>query len=104
VPLTGRNYSHIKTALSHRSAILGRSQEATGTCTKPAAEAHLYGEKVKMVREHKLSLKLLTPTEKDEAIAKYESGMSMAAVANIYGCHYTTVGRLLRARGIEIRI
>jgi hypothetical protein len=77
--------SHIKTALAHRSAILRRSQEAEDTCTKQTAEAHLYDDDVKMVREHKLKSKLHTAAEKDEAVAKYESGLSMAAVAKLYG-------------------
>ena len=63
----------------------------------------LYGEDVKMVRQHKLNSVLLTPAEKDEAVVKYEYGMTMTAVADLYDCHYTTVGRLLRQRGIEIR-
>jgi hypothetical protein len=101
LPPTGRNLNHIKTALAHRSAILRRTQEAEDACTKPTAEAHLYDD-VKMVREHKLKSKLLTAAEKDEAVAKYESGLSMASVAKLYGCHYTTIGRLLRARGTPI--
>ena len=56
-----------------------------------------------MVRQHKLNSVLLTPAEKDGAVVKYESGMTMTAVADFYGCHYTTVGRLLRTRGVEIR-
>jgi DNA-directed RNA polymerase specialized sigma24 family protein len=103
MPPTGRNLNHIKTALSHRSAILRRSQEAEDACTKPTAEAHLYDDDVKMVREHKLKLKLLTAAEKDEAIQKYQTGLSMAAVAKLYGCHYTTIGRLLRAKGVVVR-
>jgi hypothetical protein len=101
--LTGRNLNHIEVALSHRSAILRRSQDSENTCTKPTAKAHLYDDDVKMVREHKLASKLMTPTEKDEAVRKYESGMSMSAVADEYGCHYTTVGRLLKIRKISIR-
>jgi hypothetical protein len=44
--------------------------------------------------------KLLTPVEKDELVKKYEAGMTMTAVSDLYGCHYTTVGRILKARGI----
>jgi DNA-directed RNA polymerase specialized sigma24 family protein len=64
---------------------------------------NLYGENVKIIRQYKLTLKLLTPIEKDEVVDKYETGMTMTEIANIYGCHYTTVGRLLRRRGVEIR-
>jgi DNA-directed RNA polymerase specialized sigma24 family protein len=97
--LTGPNLNHVKAALVRRSAILERAETPTNTIQAP----HPYGEEVKMVREHKLTLKLLTPAEKDEVVAKYQAGMTMMAIADIYGCHYTTVGRLLRARGVEIR-
>ena len=40
--------------------------------------------------------KLLKSTEKHEIKAKYENGMTMAAIASLYGCHYTTVGRILK--------
>jgi len=46
---------------------------------------------------------LLTPAEKDDVATKYEDGMTMTAVAKAYGCHYTTVGRILRKKGIAIR-
>lgn len=39
---------------------------------------------------------ILTPVEKDEVVKKYLSGMSMSAIADQYGCHYTTIGRILR--------
>jgi DNA-directed RNA polymerase specialized sigma24 family protein len=50
-----------------------------------------------------MNVRLLTPVEQDEVVAKYESGMTMTAIADEYGCHYTTVGRLLRARKAVIR-
>lgn len=33
----------------------------------------------------------------------YRKGMSMAAIARLYGCHYTTIGRILRKRNVPIR-
>ena len=48
--------------------------------------------------------KILTHTERDEVVAKYLSGMTMAAIADIYGYHYTTVGSILRKRGVVIRV
>ena len=63
-----------------------------------------YGEEVKMVRQHKLNLRLLTLTEKDEVVEKYKTGMTQTAIADIYGCHPSTVGRLLKQRGVEIRM
>ena len=62
-----------------------------------------YGEEVKMIRQHKLSLKLLSPAKKDEVVEKYKTGMTQAAIADRYGCHCSTVSRLLKQRGVEIR-
>jgi hypothetical protein len=56
-----------------------------------------------MISHRKLKPKLLTPAEKDELVGKYESGMNMTTVSAWYGCHYTTVGRILRQRGVAIR-
>ena len=66
-------------------------------------ESHPFGEDVRMVRKITQKQKILTLTEKDEIAAKYESGMNMTAIADQYGCHYTTVGRILRHRGTAIR-
>jgi len=63
---------------------------------------HPFGEDVKMVSRITKEQKLLTPAEKDELVIKYQSGMTMAAIADIYGCHYTTVGRILRRKGVEV--
>ena len=56
-----------------------------------------------MIRQHTLYPKLLTPSEKDKVVEKYESGLTMTAIATEFGCHYTTVGRILRQLGISIR-
>jgi intein-encoded DNA endonuclease-like protein len=47
--------------------------------------------------------KLLTPDEKDEIASKYKNGATMITLAGIYRCHHTTVGRILRKKGIDIR-
>ena len=99
---TGHNLKNILTAQAHCSAILEHSLTDEAENIKPD-QVNLYGDDVRMVREHKLHLKLLTTAEKDEAVAKYESGMNMTTVADEYGCHYTTVGRILRERGVAIR-
>jgi DNA invertase Pin-like site-specific DNA recombinase len=62
-----------------------------------------YEENVKMINEHKINLKFLSPTEKSEAVTKYENGMSITKIANLYGCHRTTVSRILKIKGISIR-
>ena len=102
VRVTGHYLKNILTAQAHCYAILEHSLTDEAENIKPD-QVNLYGDDVRMVREHKLNLKLLTPAEKDEAVTQYESGLTMTAVANLYGCHYTTVGRILRERGVEIR-
>ena len=63
----------------------------------------LFGDTVKMISSRTLKPTLLTPAEKDEVVSKYESGMTMTAIADIYGCHRTTVGDILRKKGVAIR-
>ena len=94
--------NNVKTALSHRSAILNNIL-ADESPVFNSETPNLYGEDVKMVRKRTLKHVLLTPAEKDEVVVKYESGMTMTAIANEYGCHYTTVGGILRRKGIAIR-
>jgi len=100
--ITGRNLNHIKVALAHHSTIIDNILMDDGQIVKPSYE-NLYGENIKIIRQHKLKLKLLTLEEKDEIVVKYESGMTMTDIAKQYGCHYTTVGRLLRMGEVEIR-
>ena len=93
----------IKNALKHRTAILNGIMMDGEPFVKLKIDDHPFGEDVKMVRQHTLNPVLLTPAEKDEVIVKYENGLNMSEIADEYGCHYTTVGRLLRKRGVVIR-
>ena len=68
------------------------------------AEQNLYGENVKMVRNIARKSKYLTPEEKDELVKKFENGATMTALAQLYGCHHTTIGRVLRKMGVTIRV
>lgn len=93
----------IKKALAFRVKILKKSISDKSAVSKLDKDNHPFGGDVKMVREHKLQCRLLTTSEQDEAIEKYKQGMTMMAIAAVYGCHYTTIGRLLRKRGCTIR-
>lgn len=93
----------LEKAVAYRAKILKKSLKNSAASSKSQKEDQPFGEDVKMVRQHRLKCRLLTPTEQDEVVTKYKSGMTMTAIADEYGCHYTTVGRLLRARGVEIR-
>jgi len=93
----------IKSALAHRNAIFRDILKDSEILVKSKTDERPFGKDVRMVREITQKQKLLSPIEKDEIAPKYESGMTMTAIAELYGIHYTTVGRILRQRGIAIR-
>ena len=98
VRISTLNSKNVKTALTQKKAILKRSISADVNLVK-AAKPNLYGDDVKMVSERTLRPRLLTSAEKDDSVDYYESGMSMVAIADLYGCHYTTIVRILRIKG-----
>jgi len=91
----------IKTALSHRNAILKNIIGDKSDFVK-SGEVNFFGDDVKMVRRITQEQKYFTDAEKDDVVEKYESGMSMAAIAEIYGCYYATVKKVLRQSGVTI--
>lgn len=91
----------LEKAVAYRAKILKKSLKNSAP-DKSHKEDQPFGEDIKMVRQHKFKCRFLTPTEQDEVVTKYERGMTMTAIADEYGCHYTTVGRLLRARKVKI--
>jgi len=103
VRITGRNLNHLQIALAHRAVILKDILRGEEAPVKEKTDAQPFGEDVNMINHRTFKPTLLTTAEKDEVVVKYESGMTMTAIANIYGCHYTTVGSILRKRGVEIR-
>jgi len=64
-----------------------------------------FGEGVKTIRSHSQFPKpvYLTDTEKDEITMKYTNGTPMSVLAREYGCHRTTVSKVLRENGATIR-
>ena len=96
------NLNNLKTALVHRSAILVNILTDERVIVNSCDE-NPFGEDVKMVRKITQKQKYLTHDEKAEIALKYQNGMSMTAIAGEYGCHYTTVGRVLRQNGVKIR-
>ena len=66
-------------------------------------EQYPFGEDSKMISRRTHNPTLLTSDEKDDVVAKYESGMTMKSIASFYNCHRSTVSNLLRKRGVEIR-
>jgi DNA-directed RNA polymerase specialized sigma24 family protein len=92
----------LKTVLRYRTAILKNSINRKGGFVK-SGEENPYGENVKMVRKIAQKQVYLTDAEKDGVVEKYETGFNMTEIARIYGCHYTTIGSILRKRGVAIR-
>jgi len=101
----------VRAALSHKNAILkyyfqnkeeGKMDKANRDETMPAEE-NIWGEGVKVVTKCTLNRKPLTPDERDAFVTMYEAGATMSEIAKIYKCHYTTVGKILRQMGVEIR-
>jgi hypothetical protein len=103
VRISTLDLNNVKTALSHRAAILKDSLRDGEAPVNAGTDESPFGEGVKMVRKITQKQRPLTPAEKDEVVTKYKVGMTMVAIADDYGCNYTTVGRLLRRRGVAIR-
>jgi len=94
--ISALNLKKVKTALSHRSAILIKSLTHETEPVNPQKE-NLWGNDVKIVRKCTPNRKPITPAEKDEFVEKYNAGASMGEIARLYECHHTTVGRILRS-------
>jgi len=100
VRLSALDLNHIKTAVLHRQTIYEYNNTAL---PGESNEECLFGENAKIIHNLGKRPVCLTAEEKDELIIKYENGITMSALACEYGCHYTTVGRILRKRGVGIR-
>jgi hypothetical protein len=103
VRISALDLNNVRAALVHRAKVLKKIIINESAAVKAKIDDHPFGEDVKMVRQRQLKPKLLTPAEKDDVVIKYESGMTMTDIANEYRCHYTTVGYILRSKGVEIR-
>ena len=88
----------IKLALAQRYAVLDNTVSGESAVVNASSKACPFGEDVRMVRKITQKQIILTPAEKDEVVTKYEGGMSMIAIAAHYGCHYTTVDRVLKQK------
>ena len=93
----------MRAALAHRSAILNRSLTHESERVNSEKE-NLWGEDVKVVSKRNLKPKWLTPDEKDDVAERYKAGTSMGELAREYRCHHTTIGSILRKKGVEIRL
>jgi len=102
VRISALDLNNVRAALKHRPIKLTLSLADNGVFVKEELKCP-YGEDVKMVQEIAHRQTRLSSAEKDEVVGKYESGMTMMAIAEIYGCHYTTIGSILRKRNTPLR-
>jgi len=100
VRLSALYLNNAQTAVLHRQAISARNGAALHI---ESNEVCPFGKNVKMIRNLTQRPVYLTANEKDEIAIKYENGLTMSDLAREYGCHYTTVGRLLRKKEVNIR-
>jgi len=89
-------------ALEHRKVLLELRLRTDGDL-KGLDKLHPFGEDVKIISRRSHNPTWLKPEEKDDVVAKYESGINMNAIAKEYNCHRTTVSNLLRKRGVRSR-
>ena len=103
MPLLTPDYNnYIKRAWTYRASILLQLKEGERPISKPTNK-HPYGKDTKVVDQLRVRGVILSEAEQAEAENMYRKGMSMAAIARLYGCHYTTIGRILRKRNVPIR-
>ena len=57
----------------------------------------------KLVNSLSVQQVILSEEQKAQAELMYRDGQTMSAIAKAFGCHYTTIGRILRRRKVPIR-
>lgn len=102
VPLSTLDLKKVKAALACRSSILEQIDRGELPSDKPE-QKYPYPEGTKFANKINVKQTILSEADKAAVENMYLSGMSMSAIARIYNCHYTTIGRILRKRNVPIR-
>ena len=102
VPLTTLNLKKVKAALACRASILERLDRGEPPIDKPSNK-YPYNEGTKFASKITQKQMILTESQRTEVVKMYCKGMSMAAIADTFGCHYTTIRRILQQRNVPIR-
>lgn len=102
VPLTTLDLKKVKRAWDCRASILERLDRGELPLDKPGNK-YPYDEGTKFASKITQKQMTLTESQRTEAVKMYCKGMSMAAIADTFGCHYTTIRRILRQRNVSIR-
>ena len=102
MPLSTLDLKKVKAALACRSSILEQIDRGELPSDKPE-QKYPYPEGTKFANKINVKQTILSEADKAAVENMYLSGMSMSAIARIYNCHYTTIGRILRKRNVPIR-
>ena len=102
VPLSTLDLKKVKAALACRSSILEQIDRGELPSDKPE-QKYPYPEGTKFANKINVKQTILSEADKAAVENMYLSGMSMSAIARIYNCHYTTIGRILRKRNVPVR-
>jgi len=86
----------VNAAVAYRTQI--RERDFTNAITSSTSDNSLYDtcEDSKIISKISHKQTHLTLAEKDELVAKYKDGMTARTLAELYGCHHTTVSRILK--------
>ena len=102
MPLLTLNLKKVKAALACRASILERLDRGELPIDKPGNK-YPYDEGTKFASKITLKQTILPDSKRIEAEKMYRKSMTMSAIADTLGCHYTTVGRILRQRNVPVR-
>ena len=102
VRISTLNLKKVKRAWDCCASILERLDRGEVSIDK-AGNKCPYDEGTKFASKITLKQTILTEAQRAEAEIMYRKGMTMSAIADTFGCHYTTIGKILRQRNVPIR-
>ena len=102
VRISTLNLKKVKGALACHNSI---ARILSGSDTPPNRPADNPPDYVgtKLVNSLSVQQVILSEEQKAQAELMYRDGQTMSAIAKAFGCHYTTIGRILRRRKVPIR-
>ena len=102
VPISTLNLKKVKDALACHNSIIQILNGYDIPLDCPANKSPDSPE-AKLVNSLSVRQVILTEEQKAQAELMYRDGQTMSAIAKVFGCHYTTIGRILRRRKVPIR-
>ncbi len=102
VPISTLNLKKVKDALACHNSII-RILNGYDILLDCPANKPPGSPEAKLVNSLSVRQVILTEEQKAQAELMYRDGQTMSAIAKVFGCHYTTIGRILRRRKVPIR-